>query len=367
MFTAQDHALMAHALKLAELGLFTTTPNPRVGCVIAKNGSIIGQGAHLKAGEPHAEVHALREAGASARGATAYVTLEPCSHHGRTPPCVDALVKAGVSRVVAAMQDPNPLVSGQGMALLREHGIETQVGLMQPQSEELNKGFISRMAQGMPFVRSKIACSLDGKTALNNGQSKWITGEAARQDVQHWRAQSCAILTGIGTVLADNPRMTVRSVDIDRQPLRVIVDSCLQLPLDAEILKGGHILVSYAQGDADRAAKLSAMGVEVICLPQEDGKVCLKSLLRHLARVEINEVMVEAGAGLNGSLLHQHLIDELLIYQAPVLLGHQAQGMFDFPVLSDMQNKLQLQMLEMRQVGTDTRIRAKPTYVNEAC
>ncbi len=363
-FSASDHALMAQALRLAEQGIYTTTPNPRVGCVIAKDGVIVGQGAHLKAGEPHAEIHALREAGDKAKGATAYVTLEPCSHHGRTPPCADALVQAGVAKVIAAMRDPNPLVAGQGLARLAGQGIETRVGLMQTQAEDLNKGFIARMARQMPYVRSKIAASLDGKTALNNGQSQWITGEAARHDVQRWRAQSCAMLTGIGTVLADNPRLTVRDFDIGRQPLRVIVDSRLQIPLDAAILQSGNVLVVCATEDTGKTAALVQRGTEVIYLPDAVGKVCLESLLSHLARNEINEVMVEGGAGLNGALLQQKLIDELLIYQAPILLGHQAQGMFDFPALSDMRHKLQLQILETRQIGADTRIRAIPRYTD---
>lgn len=361
-FSASDHALMAQALRLAEWGLYTTTPNPRVGCVIAKDGVIVGEGAHLRAGEPHAEIHALREAGEKANGAIVYLTLEPCSHHGRTPPCADALVNAGVAKVIVAMRDPNPLVAGQGLARLAQHGIETFVGLMQAQAEDLNKGFISRMTKNMPFVRSKIACSLDGKTALNNGQSQWVTGEAARRDVQHWRAQSCAMLTGIGTVLADNPRLTVRDLDIARQPLRVVVDSRLQIPLDAAILQGGSALIACASENAEKTAALAHLGAEVICLPDDAGRVCLKSLLSHLARNEINEVMVEGGAGLNGALQQQKLIDELLIYQAPVLLGHQAQGMFDFPALTDMQDKLKLQIFDTRQVGADTRIRAIPRY-----
>ncbi len=364
MFTAYDHALMAHALRLAEQGLYTTTPNPRVGCVIAKDGVIVGQGAHLRAGEPHAEIHALREAGEQAHGATVYVTLEPCNHHGRTPPCTDALINAGVAKVIIAMQDPNPLVAGQGLARLSQHEIETHVGLMQAQAEDLNKGFISRMTKNMPFVRSKIASSLDGKTALNNGQSQWITSDAARDDVQRWRAQSCAIMTGIGTVLADNPTMNVRALDIGRQPLRVVVDSRLQIPLDAYILKDSATLIACAQQNPEKAAMLADLGVETIMLPDEQGKVCLKSLLSHLASTEINEVMVEGGAGLNGALLQRKLIDELLIYQAPILLGHRAQGMFDFTELTDMLQKTQLQTIETRQVGVDTRIRAKLLYVD---
>ncbi|HQO17284.1 MAG TPA: bifunctional diaminohydroxyphosphoribosylaminopyrimidine deaminase/5-amino-6-(5-phosphoribosylamino)uracil reductase RibD, partial [Methylotenera sp.] len=248
---------MTLALQLAEQGLYTTTPNPRVGCVIVKNHQIIGQGAHLKAGEPHAEVLALRNAGANAKGADVYVTLEPCNHHGRTPPCVDALIQAGVGRVVVAMQDPNPLVAGNGIQRLQANGIEVGVGLMASVANTLNVGFISRMTRGLPYVRCKVAASLDGKTALNNGRSQWITSDPARQDVQHWRAQSCAIMTGIGTVLADNPSMTVRLPNTTRQPLRVIIDGHLQTPADAKLLQHGQTLIAYASDPNHQVGSLN--------------------------------------------------------------------------------------------------------------
>jgi diaminohydroxyphosphoribosylaminopyrimidine deaminase / 5-amino-6-(5-phosphoribosylamino)uracil reductase len=365
-FTSQDHFYMSHALQLAEQGLYTTQPNPRVGCVIVKDGKVVGEGAHLKAGEPHAEVFALRHAGANAKGATAYITLEPCNHTGRTPPCTHALLQAGVSKVIAAMQDPNPLVAGSGLAHLQTHGIEVASGLMQTQAEALNPGFISRMTRGFPYVRSKIAASLDGKTALNNGVSQWITGEAARADVQHWRARSCAILTGIGTVLADNPSMTVREIPIDKQPLRVIVDSALKTPLDAKILTGGNVLIAFAHDAENKSTALLAAGAELLCIPNEQGKVCLKTLLAHLAAREINEVLCEGGEGLNGALLAQNLpetlIDELLIYYAPKLMGGSAKSMFAMPAFSAMSQSIDLQILDVRHVGKDIRLCARPVF-----
>ncbi len=359
-FTSSDHILMAQALRLAERGLYTTMPNPRVACVIVKNNEIIGEGVHLKAGEPHAEVLALRQAGAEARGATAYVTLEPCSHFGKTPPCADALVQAGISKVITAMQDPNPLVAGQGLARLAAQGIEVASGLMQAQAQALNPGFISRMTQNKPFIRSKIAASLDGKTALNNGVSQWITGEHARLDVQHWRAQSCAILTGIGTVLADNPSMTLRGLDIGRQPLKVIVDSQLQTPINAKILQGGNVLIAFSHDINNRADALFEAGAELLCIPNDAGKVCLKTLLTHLASQQMNEVLVEGGEGLNGALLALSLIDELLIYYAPKLMGSAAKGLFALPELTQMNQAIDLQVLDLRLIGNDIRLRAKP-------
>ncbi len=365
-FTSQDHLFMARALQLAEQGLYTTMPNPRVGCVIVKDGKIIGEGVHLKAGEAHAEVFALQQAGEQAHGATAYVTLEPCNHKGRTPPCTHTLLKAGISKVIAAMQDPNPLVAGSGLAHLQAHGIDVASGLMQAQAEALNPGFIARMTRNTPYVRSKIAVSLDGKTALNNGASQWITGEAARADVQHWRARSCAILTGVGTVLADNPSMTVRlnnehvdHINIGPQPMRIIIDSTLKTPIDAKILAGGNVLIAFARADSDKAAALLSTGVELLCIPNDQGKVCLKTLLSHLAAREINEVLVEGGAGLNGALLAQNLIDELLIYYAPKLMGSFAKSMFDMPQLTAMSQVLDLQILDVRHIDSDIRIRAK--------
>lgn len=362
MFTASDHVYMTRALQLAEHGLYSTMPNPRVGCVIVKNNQIVGEGAHLKAGEPHAEVFALRQAGEQAKGATAYVTLEPCSHTGRTPPCADALVKAGVSKVIVAMQDPNPLVAGSGLAYLQANQIEVASGLMESQAQALNPGFISRMTRKLPYVRCKIASSLDGKTALNNHQSQWITSEHARLDVQHWRAQSCAILTGIGTILSDDPSMTVRSLDIGRQPLRVIVDSHLRISPQAKILQGGNTLIAFARDSENKADALLATGAQLLCIPNADYKVCLKTLLSHLAHMQINEVLVEGGEGLNGALLAQNLIDELLLYYAPKLMGSQAKGLFDMTALTQMNQAIALDVFDMRQIGCDIRLRAKPIY-----
>ena len=364
MFTNADHEYMSLALLLAERGLYTTTPNPRVGCVLVNNGQIIGQGTHLKAGEPHAEIMALRDAEAKfpnlIQGADAYVTLEPCCHFGRTPPCTDALIKAGVNRVIVAMQDPNPQVTGNGLAKLAAAGIETQHGLMETQARELNAGFISRMTQKRPFVRVKIAASLDGKTALANGESKWITGEAARKDVQHWRARSCAILTGIGTVLADHPKMNVRHIPNARQPLRVVVDSQLRISPQAEILAGGNTLIAYVSDVERKAEALSKSGAELIKVESSEGKVCLEQLLSHLAERGINEVMVEAGQTLNGALLTLNLVDEFVFYYAPTLLGSNARGMLAIPALESMQNRTELSLIEVRQFGQDIRVRAKP-------
>ena len=358
-FSAADHAFMAQALRLAEQGLYTTMPNPRVGCVIVKNDKVIGEGAHVKAGEPHAEVLALRQAGERAKDATAYVTLEPCSHFGKTPPCADALVHAGVAKVIVAMQDPNPLVSGTGLAYLAAQGIEIQSGLMQAQAIELNPGFISRMTKNSPFVRSKIAASLDGKTALTNGESQWITGKAARMDVQHWRARSCAIMTGIGTILSDNPSLNVRDIELDRQPLKVIVDSQLRTPINSKVLQNGRTLLAFAIDAQDKAEKLFDAGAELLCIPNNENKVCLKTLLSHLASQQINEVLVEGGEGLNGALLAAGLVDELLIYYAPKLMGSAAKGMFVMPAFTNMNQALNLQILDVRQFGTDIRLRAK--------
>lgn len=359
MFTADDYRFMSHALRMAEQGLYTTTPNPRVGCVIVKDGVIVGEGAHLRAGQAHAEIHALRQAGNMAYGADVYLTLEPCSHHGRTPPCADALIKAGVKRVIAAMQDPNPKVAGSGLTRLAAHGIATAFGLMQTQAHALNPGFISRMTHRLPYVRSKIAASLDGRTALANGESKWITGEAARHDVQHWRAQSCAIMTGVCTVLTDDPQMTVRDHEIGRQLLRVVVDSRLRILPDALILKGGNALVAYASDPEGKLPALQQTGAELLQLPDAEGRVCLPSLLGALAEREINELMVEAGQGLNGALLEQQLIDELLLYYAPVLIGSEAKSMFAMTALTEMSQRTQLDVFDVRQIDSDIRLRAR--------
>lgn len=358
-FTPDDHINMTQALRLAEQGLYTSMPNPRVGCVIVTDGAVVGEGAHIKAGAPHAEIHALQQAGKQAEGATAYVTLEPCGHHGRTPPCADALIEAGIAKVIIAMQDPNPLVAGQGVKHLESAGIKVLVGLMQQQAQALNAGFISRMTKQMPLLRSKIAASLDGKTALRNGESKWITGEAARSDVQHWRARSCAMMTGIGTILSDNPSLTVRELAIERQPMTVIVDSQLRIPLDAKVLQNPHVLIAFAIDGDNKVKQLAGQGVSVISMPNGQGKVCLESLLSHLASNEINEVMVEGGDGLNGALMALNLIDELVIYYAPKLMGSDAKGMFDLPTLTDMEEVVSLDVSEVRQFGQDVRVLAK--------
>ena len=359
MFSAADHEFMARALQLAEQGLYSTTPNPRVGCVIVNDGLVVGEGWHRRAGEAHAEVHALRAAAGKASGATAYVTLEPCSHYGRTPPCADALIAAGVTRVVAAMQDPNPAVSGNGLARLRASGVAVDCGLLASAAEELNIGFVSRMTRGRPWVRMKLATSLDGKTALENGASQWITGAAARQDGHRWRARACAILSGIGTVLADNPQLNVRDVETSRQPLKVVIDSRLELPLDARLLAGGAVLLVTVSADLEKANALRERGVEILNLPNASGNVDLPELMQELGRRGINELHVEGGYRLSGALVAAGLVDELLLYQAPCLIGDAARGMLDMPSLLSLENKQQLTIRDVRMVGADLRVLAR--------
>ncbi|WP_324781245.1 bifunctional diaminohydroxyphosphoribosylaminopyrimidine deaminase/5-amino-6-(5-phosphoribosylamino)uracil reductase RibD [Thiobacillus sedimenti] len=349
---------MARALQLAARGLYTTTPNPRVGCVIVRDGAVVGEGWHERAGAPHAEVHALKAAGVAARGATAYVTLEPCSHHGRTPPCAEALVDAGVARVVAAMTDPNPLVAGRGISILTLAGIRAEVGLMEAEARALNAGFVSRMTRQRPWVRLKTASTLDGKTALANGASQWITGAAARADVQRLRARACAILTGSGTVLADNPRMNVRDFDIGRQPLRVVVDSGLRTPADAAILPA---LIACRHAEPGARAALEAAGAEVVEFPEADGRVDLAALLARLAQRGINEVHVEAGAALNGALLTAGLVDEWVAYVAPMAVGDDARGLFAGPPLMALADAARFRLHDVRQVGDDLRLTLLPT------
>ena len=358
MFSPADREYMARALALAERGLYTTTPNPRVGCVLVRDGVIVGEGWHERAGELHAEAHALRAAGAAASGATVYVTLEPCSHHGRTPPCADALVAAGVRRVVAAMRDPNPRVAGAGLAQLAAAGVQTECGLLEDAAQALNVGFVARMTRGRPWMRMKIAASLDGRTALENGASRWITGPAARADGHRWRARACAILTGIGTVREDNPQLNVREVDTARQPLRIVVDSRLELPLDARILAGGNVLVATAAHDAERAAALRDRGADVVVLPNAARKVDLVQLAAELARRELNEIHVEAGVKLNGSLLREGVVDELLVYLAPSILGDASRGMFHLDTLTSLDARVRLRFTEVSMVGADLRVRA---------
>ncbi|MGK2953716.1 MAG: bifunctional diaminohydroxyphosphoribosylaminopyrimidine deaminase/5-amino-6-(5-phosphoribosylamino)uracil reductase RibD [Thiobacillus sp.] len=356
-FSAADHAHMARALQLAARGLYTTSPNPRVGCVIVKDDRIVGEGWHERAGTPHAEIHALKAAGDAARGATVYVTLEPCSHHGRTPPCAEALVNAGVARVVAAMTDPNPLVAGGGIAMLTLAGIQAEIGLQESEARALNPGFISRMTRQRPWVRLKTASTLDGKTALANGASQWITGEAARADVQRLRARACAILTGSGTVLADNPRMNVRDFDIGRQPLRVIVDSALRTPAGAAILPA---LVACHHADPEARAALEAAGAEVIELPGADGRVDLVALLTLLAQRGVNELHVEAGAALNGTLIKAGLVDEWVAYMAPMAVGDDARGLFAQPALTSLAGAARFRLADVRQLGGDLRLTLLP-------
>ena len=352
---------MALALEWAAKGMTITAPNPRVGCVIVKDGAVIGAGHTQPAGQAHAEIQALRDAAArgnDVRGATAYVTLEPCSHYGRTPPCSNALIEAGLGRVVAALGDPNPLVAGRGMAQLEAAGIETASGLLADAAHELNIGFFSRMRRQRPWVRLKTAASLDGMTALENGESQWITGPEARQDGHAWRARACVILTGIGTVKADDPQLTVRGVDTPRQPRRVIVDSRLEIDPAARILQGEPCWIVAAVPSREKEALLRAAGHEVILLPNATGKVDLPALMLELGRREINEVHVEAGSKLNASLVREGCVDELLVYLAPSLIG-AGQGMFALPPLSRLADKVTLRFHAVTQVGADLRILAR--------
>ena len=354
---------MRLALQWAEKGLYTTSPNPHIGCVIVQGGVVIGAGVTQPAGQDHAEIQALKDAaqrGHDVRGATAYVTLEPCAHYGRTPPCCDALVRAGLGRVVCAMEDPNPLVAGQGMARLAAAGIEVSSGLLADEAYELNIGFFSRMRRQLPWVRLKTAASLDGMTALHNGSSQWITGPEARADGHAWRARACAILTGIGTVKADDPQLNVRAVQTPRQPRRIVVDSRLEIDPGAKVLAGGGTLIVAAVSNHEREAVLRDGGAEVITLANAHGKVDLPELMRELGRRQINELHVEAGTKLNGSMVREGCVDELLVYLAPTLLG-DAQGMFALPALSNLADQHPLRFHDARKVGDDLRILARFT------
>ncbi|GHT96704.1 riboflavin biosynthesis protein RibD [Betaproteobacteria bacterium] len=369
-FSATDFCLMQRALTLAARGLFSTSPNPRVGCVLAQGDEMVGEGWHIRAGEAHAEVHALAAAGARARGATAYVTLEPCSHHGRTPPCAEALIAAGVGRVVVAMRDPNPLVAGRGMAMLRAAGIPTEEGLLAEEARELNIGFIARMTRGIPWLRLKIAASLDGRTALKNGQSQWITGAAARQDGHRFRARACALLTGIGTVRADNPQLNVRGVyaesaesETARQPLKIILDSRLELSPEARLFAdGASALVVSALDDKTRAQPLLDKGAEWLCLPEASNaagqgeRIDLKRLMQELGRRGLNEVHGEAGATLNGAFIAAGLADELLVYLAPCLLGASARPLAALPELENLTERWSFGLQSCACIGQDVRM-----------
>ena len=356
MFSSDDHAYMSQALQLAERGLYSTSPNPRVGCVIVRDGKVAGSGWHVHTGQPHAEINALNVAGEAAQGATVYLTLEPCSHYGRTQPCVEALVRAKVAKVIIAMQDPNPLVAGKGISLLKQSKIKVLIGLMEEKAKELNVGFVSRMIHNRPWVRMKIAASFDGKTALNNGVSQWITGEAARYDGHRLRARSCAVLTGIGTVLEDNPQLSVRFIETSRQPIRVIIDSKLEIPVTAKAIRGEDELIFTANDNNEKIAVLKKAGARPIILPNKKGKVDLVKMIQILADFEINEVLIEAGSKLNGAFIRERLVDELVIYLAPHLIGNMASGMLQLPELTDLSEKYNLKTQDLRMVGKDIRI-----------
>lgn len=359
MFSADDHRWMAEALRFAERGLYTTDPNPRVGCVIVREGEVVGSGWHERAGLPHAEVLALREARARARGATAYVSLEPCCHHGRTPPCTDALIEAGVARVVTAMEDPNPRVRGQGMAQLRAAGIVAEYGPGAAHAERLNRGFCKRMRNGLPWVTLKLGASLDGRTAMADGASRWITGEAARADVQRLRARASAIATGIGTVLADDPRLDVRLPGTTRQPLRVVFDSRLRAHAGLRCIGPGTLVFTAAE-DSSRAAELIGEGVDILRCAGDGGRVDLAQALVESGLREINELLVEAGAGLSGALLEAGLVDEIVLYLAPGLLGHNARPLFELNGIGGLSDRITLNIEDVRMVGADLRIIACP-------
>lgn len=368
---ATDLTFMARAIRLARLGLFTTDPNPRVGCVLVRAGDVVGEGYHRRAGGPHAERNALAAAGERAVGATAYVTLEPCCHQGRTLPCTDGLLEAGVRRMVAAMPDPHPRVAGKGLEILEAAGVAVQVGALEAEARTLNPGFIKRMSRGLPYVRCKLAASLDGRTAMASGESKWITSKAARRDVQLLRARSSAILTGIGTLLADDPALNLRLSAEElgvppgeriRQPLRVLVDSHLRTPANAHLLGlPGATLIACLEGQAPAdIMRLEAVETEIRVCAEKEGRVDLVSLLGYLARREINEILVEAGPTLVGAFLEAGLVDELVFYLAPHLMGDAARGLFRLPGLEQMRDRVELAIRDLRMVGADLRITAVP-------
>jgi diaminohydroxyphosphoribosylaminopyrimidine deaminase/5-amino-6-(5-phosphoribosylamino)uracil reductase len=362
---------MNRALQLARNGLFSTDPNPRVGCLLVKNGDIVGEGWHEVAGQAHAEIHALRMAGDKARGADCYVTLEPCCHHGRTPPCSEALIAAGVKKVIAAMEDPNPQVAGEGLKQLQHAGIEVHAGVLQTEAEALNPGFVKRMRHGSPLLRCKLAMSLDGRTAMANNESQWITGAAARSDVQTLRARSSAIMTGSGTVLADDPSLSVRPEQFPahipppaqlRHPLRVVVDSHLSISTTAKIFQlPGQVLLFTSSEDKDVIQNFESAGAGVFVLPNQQGHIDLKAMLQVLAQRECNEILLEAGSTLCGALLKAHLIDELVLYMAPCLMGDSAKGLFHLPWINHMTQRQHVEIHDIRAVGKDWRIQVKIT------
>jgi diaminohydroxyphosphoribosylaminopyrimidine deaminase/5-amino-6-(5-phosphoribosylamino)uracil reductase len=366
-----DHRYMAHALQLAARGIYTTHPNPRVGCVIVNDNRIVGEGWHLRAGEAHAEIHALAQAGEKARGATVYVTLEPCCHHGRTPPCSEALIDAGVRRVVAAMIDPNPKVAGNGVEQLRSAGIDVETGVCRSQAEVLNPGHIMRAGVSRPYVRCKLAMTLDGRTATASGESKWITSAAARSDVQRYRARSSAVMTGSGTVLADNPLLNVRWNEVKdlyhgintsdiAPPWRIIMDTNLRTPPASRIFEApGPVLIACINEDSDARTRLEENGATVKRFPEKDGRVDLLPVMNYLCDLKINEILLESGPALSGAMLQAGLIDELIIYVAPRLMGDAARGLFTLPGLDTVAQVVDLEITDLRAVGVDWRITAR--------
>ena len=366
-FSSVDTQHMSTAIQLAKRGLYSTDPNPRVGCIITDAGKVIAEGWHVRAGEGHAEVNALKQIGDKAKDATAYVTLEPCSHFGRTPPCAQALIEAGIARVVVAMKDPNPQVAGKGLQLLADAGIQVESGLLEQQAALLNPGYLKRMREGRPWVRCKLAMSLDGRTAMASGESKWITSAAAREDVHRLRARSSAILTGSGTVMSDNPSLTARcdeAAQRTEQPLRVIVDSELKVSPQSAVFRQQGTVRIYTLADAapNRRDALHDAGAEIVMLPARDSRVDLTAVMHELAESQINEVMVEAGAGLAGALLQQQLIDEMIIYMAPKLMGDSARGLFQLPGLETMAQSIDLHIDDVRKIGVDWRFTVRPDY-----
>ncbi len=360
-FTAADRAHMARAIELAARGRYAAHPNPMVGCVIVRDGQVVGEGWHAVAGEAHAEILALQAAGGQARGATVYVTLEPCAHHGKTPPCDDALIRAGVAEVVAGLEDPDPRVDGRGLEALEAAGVAVRSGLMRNEIEDLVRGFVKRVTRGRPWVRLKVAASLDGRTAMANGQSQWITGPEARADVQRLRASSGAVMTGIGTVLADDPSLTVRDASLDtrgRQPLRVVLDRGLRMPLSAEMLALPGTTLVYCTSDTGRKPLVDA-GAEVVKVGECDGLVDIGEVLDDLGSREVNELLVEAGPVLAGSLLEGGYLDELVIYQAPHIMGSETMGMFRTPGWTELGDRRALEIIDVQKVGADTRITAR--------
>jgi diaminohydroxyphosphoribosylaminopyrimidine deaminase/5-amino-6-(5-phosphoribosylamino)uracil reductase len=370
MFTSEDQRHMRLALELAQQGIYSTPPNPSVGCVIVRWGQVVGVGFHQKAGEPHAEVYALRKAGKAAARATAYVTLEPCAHHGRTGPCTEALIAAGVARVVVAMRDPNPRVNGGGLKQLEDAGIATACGLFAEEAGEINRGFVSRMRRGRPWVTLKLGASFDGRTALADGTSKWITGEKARADVQRLRARASAIVTGSGTVVTDDPMLTVRDPDLDlrgRRPLRVVLDSDLRTPPTAQLLSfAGSTLILARDASTATAETLREAGASVESIGARDNRLCLDAVLERLAALECNEVLVEAGPTLAGDFVRRGLVDELVIYMAPVLLGSSARSLFEMPPLERMCDRCEFEWRDVQRVGDDLRLTLRPKPAREA-